>query len=99
MTWYLPFSHLIPITLIIYCDKADYGIVPGGRVETGAKGVQAVVVTGQGGCGRDADGGVGGGTDGWGVSINPPILKPSSKYESTVFTFDSKYIGNLLQQG
>ena len=70
MPWYLPFSHLIPIILIIYCDKADYGPVPGGGVETGAKGVQSVAVTGQVGCGRDADGRSGGGTDGWGVSIN-----------------------------
>ena len=64
------FSHLIPSILVIYCNKADYGLVPGGGVETRAKDVQAVMVTGQGGCGRDADGGVGGGTDGWGVSIN-----------------------------
>ena len=35
-------------------------------METGAKGVQAVVVTRKGGRGRDADGRSGGGTEGWG---------------------------------
>ena len=64
--WYLPFSYLIPSILVIYCDQDDYGPVPGGGVETGAKGVQAVVVIGQGGFGRDAYGGLGGGTDGGG---------------------------------
>ena len=57
MPWYLPFSHFIPSILVIYCNHADYGPVPGRGVETGAKGDQSVVVTGQGGCGRDADGG------------------------------------------
>ena len=52
--WYLPFSHLIPSILVIYSDRADYGPVPDGGVETRSKGVQAVVVTVQGGCGRDA---------------------------------------------
>ena len=70
MPWYLPFLHLIPSILVIYCDQADYGPVPGGGVENGAKGVQAVVVTGKGGRGRDADKGSGGGTDGWGGIIH-----------------------------
>ena len=70
MPWYLPFSHLIPSILVIYCDQADYKPVPGGGVENGAKGVQAVVVTGKGGRGRDADKGYGGGTDGWGGIIH-----------------------------
>ena len=35
----------------------------GGGADTGANGVQAVVLTGRGGCGRDANGGSGGGTD------------------------------------
>ena len=67
MPWYLPFSHFIPSILVIYCDQADYGTVPGGVVETGAKGVQEVVVTGKGGCGRDTDCGSGGRTDGGGI--------------------------------
>ena len=65
MPWYLQFSHFIPSILVFFCDQADYGPVPGGGVETGAKGVQAVVVTGQGGCGRDAEQ-----TEGWWYS-NP----------------------------
>ena len=44
MPWYLPFLHLIPSILVIYCDQANYGTVPGVGVETRAKGVQAVVV-------------------------------------------------------
>ena len=64
MPWCLPFSHLIPSMLVIYCDQANYGPVPGGGVETGAKGVQAVVLTGHGECGSDTDGGSGGGTYG-----------------------------------
>ena len=68
--WYLPFSHFIPSILVIYYDHADYGTVPYVGVETGAKGVQSVVLTGQGGCGRDADCGSGGGIDrGGGVYI------------------------------
>ena len=55
MPWYLPFLHLIPSILVINCNKADYGPVPGGGVETKAKGVQEVVVTEQGGCGREED--------------------------------------------
>ena len=62
MPWYLPFSHLIPSMLVIYCEQDDYGPVPGGGVETGAKGVQAVVLTGHGECGSDTDGGSGGKT-------------------------------------
>ena len=31
----------------VYCNQAHYGPVSGGGVETGAKGVQAVVVTGR----------------------------------------------------
>ena len=61
MPWYLPFSNFIPSILVIYCNQANYGPVPSGGVETGAKGVQAMVGTGTGWCGRDADGGLGGG--------------------------------------
>ena len=64
--WYLPFLHFIPSILVIYCNQDDYGPVPGGRVDTGAKGFQSVVVTGKGLCGRDADGGSGSRTYGGG---------------------------------
>ena len=37
-----------------------------GGADTGAKGIQSVVVTGQGVCGRDEDEGLGGRTDGRG---------------------------------
>ena len=47
----------------VYFDQAHYGPVSGGGAETGAKGVLAVVVTGRGGCGGGADGGLGGETD------------------------------------
>ena len=55
------------------------GPVPGGRVETGAKGIQLVVVTTQGGRGRDADGGSGGRTDGLGVSIHMGLRRRQNK--------------------
>ena len=38
----------------------------GGAAYTRAKGIQSVVVIGRGGCGRDVDSGLGGGTDGGG---------------------------------
>ena len=57
MPWYPPFSYIIPSILVIYFYQAGYGPVPEGRVETGSKGVHTVVVTGQGGLGRYADGG------------------------------------------
>ena len=63
MPWYIPFLHLIPSILVIYCNQADYGYVPGGGVETKAKDFQEVMVTGQGECGRDADDSSGGRTD------------------------------------
>ena len=51
----------------VYRDKAHYGPVSGGGEEDGAKGVQAVVGTRQGGCGGYRYGSLGGGTDGgWG---------------------------------
>ena len=49
----------------VYCDKSYYGPISGGGLEAGFKGVQAVVRTGQGGCGGYSDGGSGGGTDGF----------------------------------
>ena len=64
MPWYLPFLHLISSILVISCDKADYGPVPGGGVETEAKGVQEVVVTEHDGFGREEDNWSGGGIDG-----------------------------------
>ena len=64
MPWYLPFSHLIPSILVIYCDQADYVTVSDGGVENGDKGVQSVVVIGKGGCRRYEDGGSVGGADG-----------------------------------
>ena len=66
MPWCLLFSNFIPSILVIYCNQADYGPVTGGGMDTGSKGVQAVVVTGQGICGRDGDRGSGGGIDGGG---------------------------------
>ena len=50
----------------VHCNQSHYGPVSGGRAETGAKDIQAVVGTGQDGCGRDADGGSGGGMGGGG---------------------------------
>ena len=64
MPCYLPFLHFIPSILVINCDTADYGSVPGGGVDTESKGVQEVVVTKQGGCGREEDNWSGGGIDG-----------------------------------
>ena len=46
-----------------HCDQAHFGPVSSRGAETGSKDAQAVVGTGRGGCGRDADGGLGGGTD------------------------------------
>ena len=40
--------------------------MPGSVAETGATGLQVLVVSGRSGCGGDADGGSGGGTDGGG---------------------------------
>ena len=50
----------------VYYNQDHYGPVSGGGAENGSKDVQAVVVTGRGGCGGDADGGLGGGTYGGG---------------------------------
>ena len=50
----------------VHCDQAHYGSASGGEVDTGATGIQEVVVTGQGGCGGDVDGGFGCRTDGGG---------------------------------
>ena len=44
-------------------DQAHCGPVSGDGAETGAKDIQEVVGTGRGGCGRDADGGLGSRTD------------------------------------
>ena len=48
----------------VYCDQAYYGLVSSGGEEDGVKGGQAVVVSGQFGPGGDADGDLGGGTNG-----------------------------------
>ena len=47
---------------MVYCDQAHCGPVSGSGSDTRSKGVQSVVVTGRGGCGKDADRGLGGGT-------------------------------------
>ena len=47
----------------VHCDQAHYIPVSGGAEDTGAKDIQAVVVTGWDGCGRDMGGGLGGGTN------------------------------------
>ena len=44
-------------------NKSHYGPVYGGGAETGAKDIQAVEVTGRGGCVSDLDGDLGGGRD------------------------------------
>ena len=54
----------------VHCNKAHYGLVSGSSAEAGVKGGQSVVVAGQNGCGGDADGGLGGGTDGGGEETN-----------------------------
>ena len=48
----------------VYCDQDYYGLVSSGGEEDGVKGGQAVVVSGQFGPGGDADGDLGGGTNG-----------------------------------
>ena len=50
----------------VYCYQDHYGPVSGGIYETGSKGVQEVVGTEQGGCGRDTDSGLGCVEDGGG---------------------------------
>ena len=50
----------------VYCDQDHYGTVSGGGAETGTMGIHAVVGTGQGGCGGDADTSSGGGNGGGG---------------------------------
>ena len=50
----------------VHCDHTNCGPVSGRGAETRAKGIQLVVATGSGGCGRDTYGGLGGGTDVWG---------------------------------
>ena len=50
----------------VHCDQAHYGPVSSGGAETGATGLQEVVIEGCGGCEGDADGILGGGTDGGG---------------------------------
>ena len=50
----------------VYCDQAHYGPVSGSRTYTVTKGVQSVVEIGRGGCGGDADSGLGHRTDGGG---------------------------------
>ena len=47
----------------VYCNQGHYEPVSGGGAETGATVLQAVVVSVQGGCGGDADGGLGCRTD------------------------------------
>ena len=56
----LPLSEHI---FTFYCYQAHYVPVSCGGVEAGVKGYQAVVGSGRIGCGGDADGGSGGGTD------------------------------------
>ena len=46
-----------------HCDQAHYVPVSRGGADTRDKGIQAVVITGRGICGRDEDGGLGSGTD------------------------------------
>ena len=53
-------------TRTVHCDQAHYGPVSSGGAETGATGLQEVVIEGCGGCEGDADGILGGGTDGGG---------------------------------
>ena len=48
---------------IVHCYRAHYGTVFGGRAETKGEDIQAVLRTERVGCGRNADGGSGGGTD------------------------------------
>ena len=48
-------------SLAVHFGQANYGPVSGGRAETGATGIQAVVVSIQGRCGGYAEGGSGGG--------------------------------------
>ena len=52
--------------LTVHCDQDHYGPVSSGGAENGDKDTQAVTRTGRSGCGRDADNGLGGGTDGGG---------------------------------
>ena len=51
------YIHLPPPEhgLTVYCNLYHYGPASGGGAETEDKGVQAVMGTVQGGCGRDAD--------------------------------------------
>ena len=48
----------------VHYDQAHYGPVYGGGAETGTMGIQSVLGTGRVGFGGDADGGLGGGTEG-----------------------------------
>ena len=60
--------HILPPehSCTVYCDQDHYGPVSGGGAEARVKGDQAVVGAGLIGCGGDADGGLGGRTDGGG---------------------------------
>ena len=48
---------------VVHFNQDHYGPMSGGGVETGAKDIQVLVVTGSSGCVRDADSGSGGGTN------------------------------------
>ena len=64
------YLRLLPLEhgCTVYCDQSHYGPVSDGRAEVRFKGDQAVVGSGRTGCGRGADGGSGGRTDGgWGT--------------------------------
>ena len=50
-------------SITVYCSQAHYGPVSGGRAETGANGIQVVVVIVRGGCGGDVNVDSGCGTD------------------------------------
>ena len=56
----------------VYLDQAHYGPVYGGISEAEIKGDQEVLGEGRIGCGRDADGGLGGGygRDGYGYGLS-----------------------------
>ena len=55
-----PLEHICTV----YCNQAHNLPVSCGGVDTRDTGLQVVVVSGSCGCGGDADGGLGGGTDG-----------------------------------
>ena len=51
---------------IVHCDQEHYGTVSISGADTGAKDIQVVEGTRRSGCGSNADGSLGGGTDGGG---------------------------------